>query len=470
MKKVLRWLMALSMLACMLPVGARAAAPATAPVTFDGMTLAAPARLDGQSVLLPVRAVCEALGYTVAWSTADGVQMVTLTKGDDTIVLDVSKQTVTKNNHTFFAGVVSGAGIQVLSGRTYIDSGLLGTIIPVNTHYDSVSVTLTRRLENNITVKTVKTADEKEFLKITIQYPQISGLDDNAVQTAINAAFKKLADQAVTEGEQNASDMQQAIKDGYTGSVNRCETVFDYLVMYNQNGLLSVVFYNYQYAGGAHGSTVQTSLTYDLATGKALAFADLMQSGADYTAFINAAIRREIDRRVAMGDLYEFDFSPFEDVGADPDYYLSNNGAVFYFQEYEYFPYAAGIQEFIVPYGDLSPYLSDALSFLYAPVTLRPGENTLAVGDIGRVSLTSNPSTGYSWHLAVSDESILAPAGEAYVPPANQNLVGAGGTEVWNVRALKHGKATLTFKYYRDWEGEASATADNTVVYSVTVK
>ena len=34
------------------------------------------------------------------------------------------------------------------------------------------------------------------------------------------------------------------------------------------------------------------------------------------------------------------------DIGDSPDFYLTSEAIVFYFQEYEYFPYAAGIQEF----------------------------------------------------------------------------------------------------------------------------
>ena len=53
--------------------------------------------------------------------------------------------------------------------------------------------------------------------------------------------------------------------------------------------------------------------------------------------------------------------------------------------------------------------------------------------------------------------------------PQDRGIAGAGGTYVWNFKALKAGAATLTFKYYRDWEGESSATAQDTVVFIVTV-
>jgi inhibitor of cysteine peptidase len=104
-----------------------------------------------------------------------------------------------------------------------------------------------------------------------------------------------------------------------------------------------------------------------------------------------------------------------------------------------------------------------------APVLFRPDtQNTLPVGDVGRVKLDGNPTTGYTWHYSISDNTVLALVSSDYTAP-RPGLVGAGGTYVWNFKALKAGRAAITFKYYRDWEGEASATAQNTVVYNVTV-
>jgi inhibitor of cysteine peptidase len=113
--------------------------------------------------------------------------------------------------------------------------------------------------------------------------------------------------------------MAEDIRDGYTGAVGYCQTNFDYIVTYNQNGLLSFVLSDYQYSGGAHGSTVQTACTFDLATGRTLKLSDILDGKPGSTAFIDSAVRREIDRRVAVGALYEFDFAPFKTIGSDPE-------------------------------------------------------------------------------------------------------------------------------------------------------
>ncbi|XOQ43831.1 MAG: hypothetical protein ACFWTN_05165 [Clostridium sp.] len=73
----------------------------------------------------------------------------------------------------------------------------------------------------------------------------------------------------------------------------------------------------------------------------------------------------EIDNRVEKGILYEFEDHPFKTLGEHPNFYLSNDGIVFYFQQYEYFPYVAGIQEFPISYDSISDLLNPSYSYLY---------------------------------------------------------------------------------------------------------
>jgi inhibitor of cysteine peptidase len=443
-------------------------------ISLDGNHLGVQAQVDGYTVLLPVRAVCEALGYEVTWSEKDGSQAAVISKGGDSVTLNLTRQEINDNGHTYYAGVYSGEGIMILSGRMYLDSGLFSSIFPVRFSYaaDTNRVTATKLCENSVTVTTEKTAFEKEHLRAELQFPQLSGLPDAEAQKSINAILEKSAQDALAEGEKNAADMAQAIRDGYTGAVGMCETYYNYMVQYNQNGLISIVLTNYQYAGGAHGSTVQSAYTFELSTGRALRLGNIMDGRTEYTGLMNDAIRREIDRRVAAGELYEFEFSKFKGLGENPEFYLSNDAVVLYFQEYAYFPYAAGIQEFRVRYADLESMIKDEYQSLYSiPVVLEPRTvNTLSVGAIGQVVLKGNPTTGYSWHFEVSGDGVLALVSECYSDSSQNVLVGGGGRYIWNFKALKAGEATVTFKYYRAWEGESSATAENTVIFRVLVQ
>ena len=77
----------------------------------------------------------------------------------------------------------------------------------------------------------------------------------------------------------------------------------------------------------------------------------------------------------------------------------------------------------------------------------------IAVGGSLTVTLESNATTGYSWELKeIGDTSILQKTDNKYVAPTS-GLIGAGGKEVWNFKALKAGKTTLSMEYSQPWAG-----------------
>jgi inhibitor of cysteine peptidase len=78
----------------------------------------------------------------------------------------------------------------------------------------------------------------------------------------------------------------------------------------------------------------------------------------------------------------------------------------------------------------------------------------LKVGETLLVTLDSNPTTGYSWELSQSDESVLEQKGEAEYKqaPGSQGLIGAGGKETFRFEAVGAGQTTLELIYHRPWE------------------
>jgi inhibitor of cysteine peptidase len=71
------------------------------------------------------------------------------------------------------------------------------------------------------------------------------------------------------------------------------------------------------------------------------------------------------------------------------------------------------------------------------------------VGDSFILSLDSNPTTGYAWQAEFDDE-LLELMGTNFV--LSSDLIGAGGIESFEFRALKKGETEITMVYKRSWE------------------
>jgi len=83
------------------------------------------------------------------------------------------------------------------------------------------------------------------------------------------------------------------------------------------------------------------------------------------------------------------------------------------------------------------------------------------------IALDSNPSTGYSWEASY-DETMLELVDETFEADAyaDENIVGAGGTELFRFKALKKGEAEITMSYKRSWETEVL----DSKIFTVDVK
>lgn len=84
------------------------------------------------------------------------------------------------------------------------------------------------------------------------------------------------------------------------------------------------------------------------------------------------------------------------------------------------------------------------------------------------IALNENPTTGYSWTYAISDEGIIAKSKDVFeAESTDTQLVGAGGMRIVSFKGLKKGSAIITFVYERSWEKNPE---DEKIVYNVEVK
>ena len=82
-------------------------------------------------------------------------------------------------------------------------------------------------------------------------------------------------------------------------------------------------------------------------------------------------------------------------------------------------------------------------------------EVQVGVGNTIKVTLCSNPTTGFQWSetAEISAPGVLEQVKHEFVPPEQTGVTGAAGKEVWTFRALEKGTSTVSMEYSQPWEG-----------------
>jgi hypothetical protein len=124
--------------------------------------------------------------------------------------------------------------------------------------------------------------------------------------------------------------------------------------------LLSILFEDFAYLGGAHPGMFYVAINYDTTTGKTLALADLFKPGTDYLGLISSLCIADLQTRESLSA------EDFATRGAAPlaenyqVWSVTPQGLLIVFQEYQVGPYAAGAQSVLIPYDALAGQLDPA--------------------------------------------------------------------------------------------------------------
>lgn len=287
---------------------------------------------DGETTYVAIRALSEKLGLEVAWdpqnetSTISGRNVTLATKASD-------PQPYTINGQKLY-----GTAPLLLDGTTYLPAAFFLDTFGYTSVKDGTSgvTALTPLFLNPLTITTGVIDETTDKLEFKLQYPQINGLADTAVQNKVNqtilAEVNRIADASKKDLEQ-AGDSGRSVPNGYT---------VHYFVTQNSGGRLSLYLQSYLYTGGAHGMPARVPLTFELSTGDTLTLQQAARNNPDYAAVINKLVKEEFAKQ-------ELVLAPFESISENQPYFLRNNDVVVYFEPYEYTAYAAGFPEFTIP-------------------------------------------------------------------------------------------------------------------------
>ncbi|QAT42950.1 DUF3298 and DUF4163 domain-containing protein [Aminipila luticellarii] len=128
------------------------------------------------------------------------------------------------------------------------------------------------------------------------------------------------------------------------------EGLATYRVTYNMACIASLFYDNYIYLGGAHGSTIRTSETWNVQKARRMELYEMYECELDFKTYLLEQVKSEIlkDPSIYFEDYDELIIENFN----SQNYYCTSKGVILYYQQYDIAPYSSGIREFLIPYGD----------------------------------------------------------------------------------------------------------------------
>jgi uncharacterized protein Usg len=135
--------------------------------------------------------------------------------------------------------------------------------------------------------------------------------------------------------------------------VRQFEAFVDFQETYNQNCAVSLYFDQYEYAGGAHGLTIRSSDTWNLMKSKKIELNEIFIHRTGLKDYLVGNIIHQIEEENKKGDsIYFEDYAKLVNENLKlNNFYLTPEGVVLYFQEYDIAPYASGLTTFLIPYS-----------------------------------------------------------------------------------------------------------------------
>lgn len=169
-----------------------------------------------------------------------------------------------------------------------------------------------------------------------------------------NALIQRILDDQVNSFTANLADMEEWRAENMPGMASTMH--FDYSLLYNQNGIVSILINLDVYvAGAAHPSPFSITLNFDLIRGRDLALADLFTPGADFLGRIADLCKADLSTREYIDYL----------TGADPtpenyrNWNITPDGLLITFDAYQVAPYAAGPQTVLIEYSQLNDLIHE---------------------------------------------------------------------------------------------------------------
>lgn len=180
---------------------------------------------------------------------------------------------------------------------------------------------------------------------------------------AVRDAFNTEMERCYAAVLSNESELAQEARDHYGSDSMSFEYIYyeDELlgeVVYQTDGLISVLANAYAFYGGAHPNTSTLTWSFDLTTGEFLTLDGLDAQpstdsalGESLTHTLAMAVLEQIDAQ-GLSEYYFEDYASYIfDLAANASFYFNDKGMTIVFDPAVIAPYAASAQKFEIPYS-----------------------------------------------------------------------------------------------------------------------
>ncbi len=172
----------------------------------------------------------------------------------------------------------------------------------------------------------------------------------------INAQVQEITDSMIKNAIEMGFDEEEPHEEAYR---NESSVTFRGELSYYNDRYIGLLWNGYDYySGAAHGMPYTDFRLYDRETGEELYLDDILASSEEE---LNAIVTRMFEERHDGDEIWEWGLEYIsENAGfledhhlKAGDYYLTDEGLVYYFGAYEVASYAEGMPEVLIPYNEL---------------------------------------------------------------------------------------------------------------------
>lgn len=213
------------------------------------------------------------------------------------------------------------------------------------------------KITNETLEDEIKANEDATICAYVADFPVITVKGNQAATDAIAKDLEQRKRDFLTASKRMEEEAQwyyeSLLEDGEVEGYGGFSNYMGYTIAENNGEILSVIYDNWSYTGGAHGSSLKVAANYSLKTGELLTFDTFFQDKDGAVKSIKENILRQCETPYYQEMLFSEYETNIDDIIKEDYWYFDNAGMHIIANEYVITPYVAGIQEFIIPYSEI---------------------------------------------------------------------------------------------------------------------